>query len=93
MKTIGKKPKKPVFDQDGYQVGLSDLNGEKLPDLKSLKAKLFHGGARTGAGRKKLDNQPMLLRLSPSTALRLRAAAKRSGKTLSQVAEEKLATL
>ena len=93
MKTIGKKTNQPVFDSDGYQVGVTDLNGEPLPEVNVLKTKPFRGGARVGAGRKKLNKSPVLLRLSPGTAQRLRDAAKRSGKTLSQIAEERLASL
>lgn len=93
MKTTGKKTKLPKFDEDGYQVGIETLNGEPVPDAAHVRVKRLHGGARKGAGRKPVGNQPMLLRLSPNTAQRLRAKAKREGKTLSQVAEEKLASL
>jgi hypothetical protein len=94
MKTTGKTktPKAPVFDAEGYQVNLSTLNGAPLPDLSRVAAQpLQRGGARPGAGRKPSGRQPVLLRLTPATVRALRAAARRQGKTLSDVAEERLA--
>jgi len=41
-----KKIVSPVFDQRGYQTNISDLNGELLPDLASLRWQHYHGGAR-----------------------------------------------
>ena len=49
------------------------------------------GGARVGAGRKPSGRQQVSLRLLPATVRRLRAQAKREGKTLSAVAESRLA--
>ena len=48
------------------------------------------GGARIGAGRKPSGRQQVSLRLRPSTLRQLRAAAKREGKTISDVAEARL---
>ena len=47
-------------------------------------------GTRPGAGRKSTGRQPVLLRLTPKTLRALRAAARKQGKTLSEVAEERL---
>lgn len=94
MKTSGKtKPAKtPTFDTEGYQTNLTDLNRTKLPGLRKVKARpLSWGGARVGAGRKSSGRQPVLLRLTPSTLKRLRRTARTEGKTLSDLAEEKLA--
>lgn len=94
MKTTGKSkiPKSPAFDAAGYQTNLTDLNGTALPDLGKIKAKpLSWGGAREGAGRKASGRQPLLLRLSPKTVRQLRASARKQGKTLSDLAEERLA--
>ena len=94
MKSTGKnkKPKiePPVFDADGYQTNIKDLNGTPLPDLGKVQAISFWGGARVGAGRKSSGRQPVLLRLTPKTIRRLRAAARKQGKTISDVAEERL---
>lgn len=88
-----KKPIKPEFDAEGYQVNMNDLNGEALPSA-ALEFKPFnHGGARTGAGRKASGREPVMLRLRPAIARRLRSAAKKKGKTLSEIAEESFARL
>lgn len=94
MKTTG-KPKKPkieppIFDADGYQTNIKDLNGTPLPDLSKVTTRPFWGGAREGAGRKSTGRQPVLLRLTPKTVRRLRAAARKQGKTISEVAEARL---
>lgn len=87
-----KRPKAPAFDAEGYQTNLTDLNGTPLPDLRKVKARpLGWGGAREGAGRKASGRQPVLLRLTPKTVRHLRAAARKQGKTVSDLAEEKLA--
>ena len=94
MKTTGKTktPKPPVFDAEGYQTNLAGLNHTPLPDLKRVKARpLSWGGARPGAGRQPTGRQPVLLRLTPGTVRQLRATAKKQGKTLSDLAEERLA--
>jgi hypothetical protein len=94
MKTTGKtKPaKRPTFDAEGYQTNLTDLNRSALPDLGKVKARpLSWGGARPGAGRKSSGRQPVLLRLTPATLRFLRRTAKAEGKSLSDLAEEKLA--
>ena len=94
MKSTGKSKKPriepPVFDADGYQTNLKNLNGTPLPDLVKVQALSLWGGARTGAGRKPTGRQPILLRLTPKTVRRLRAAARKQGKTISEIAEERL---
>ena len=94
MKTTGNKRKAtaPVFDTEGYQTNLTGLNRTPLPDLKRVKARpLGWGGARNGAGRQPTGRQPVLLRLTPKTVRQLRLTAKKQGKTLSDLAEERLA--
>lgn len=96
MKTSGrtKISDSPVFDAEGYQANLADLNRTRLPDLKRAKSRPFGwGGARPGAGRQASGRQPVLLRLTPKTLRALRAAAKRQGKTLSDFAEDQLAAV
>ncbi len=92
MKTTGKtkSPKTPVFDAEGYQTNIKDLNETPLPDLSTVKARPFWGGARNGAGRKPTGRQPVLLRLTPKTVRRLRTAARKQGKSISEVAEARL---
>ena len=95
MKPTGKnkKPKiePPIFDAEGYQTNIKDLNGTPLPDLSKVRANPFWGGARDGAGRKSTGRQPVLLRLTPKTVRNLRASARKQGKTISDLAEERLA--
>lgn len=95
MKPTGrtKRPKiePPVFDADGYQTNIKNINGTPLPDMSELVLQPFWGGARKGAGRKASGRQPVLLRLTPKTVRNLRAAARKQGKTISDVAEERLA--
>ncbi len=93
MKTTGKKISKPRLDQDGYQTNLDSLNGESLPEIDPRELRPLHGGARPGAGRKASGKVPVLLRLTPATAKHLRAVAKKSQRTLSEVAEQQLAAL
>jgi hypothetical protein len=82
---------KPQFDADGYQVNIKDLNGEALPDLKKLDFKPFkHGGARVGAGRKSSGRKQVLLRLNPDLISEMRMEAKRTHKTLSDIAEARM---
>jgi hypothetical protein len=94
MKTTGKprKPKiePPIFDADGFQTNIKDLNGTPLPDLSKVQTVSFWGGARNGAGRKSTGRQPVLLRLTPKTVRNLRAAARKQGKSISEVAEARL---
>jgi hypothetical protein len=94
MKSTGKTKKPriepPVFDAEGYQTNIKDLNGTPLPDLSKVQAFSLWGGARKGAGRKSSGRQPVLLRLTPKTIRSLRAAARKQGKTISEVAEERL---
>ena len=92
MKTTGKtkSQKAPVFDAEGYQTNIKDLNGTPLPDLSKAQARPFWGGARAGAGRKASGRQPVLLRLTPKTVRSLRAAARKQGKSISEVAEARL---
>jgi hypothetical protein len=60
-------------------------------DLKTGRARIIpHGGARSGAGRKPSGRRPITLRLKPTLVSKLRAQAKREGKTLSEVAESRL---
>jgi hypothetical protein len=83
---------KPQFNSAGYQVNIKDLNGEPLPDLGKLEFRpLRHGGARVGAGRKPSGRKAILLRLSPKVIATLRKEAERNHKTLSDVAEARLA--
>lgn len=49
------------------------------------------GGVRIGAGRKPAGRVPMTLRLRPQIARRLRALSRKNGKTISAIAEERLA--
>ena len=49
------------------------------------------GGVRIGAGRKPSGRVPMTLRLRPQVARRLRVLAKKSGRSMSAIAEERLA--
>lgn len=96
MKTTGKKPKNPapVFDAEGYQTKLTDLNRTPLPDLRRVQTRPPRwGGVRPGAGRQPTGRQPVLLRLTPKTVRSLRASAKKQGKTLSDLAEERLAAV
>jgi len=96
MKTTGRKTsaEPPAFDADGYQTNLRNLNGTALPDLARVKAKpLAWGGAREGAGRPSSGRQPVLLRLTPKTVRRLRVSARKQGKTVSDLAEERLAAV
>ncbi|SDS17235.1 hypothetical protein [Opitutus sp. GAS368] len=94
MKSTGKNKKPriepPVFDAEGYQTNIKDLNGTPLPNLSKVQAVSFWGGARSGAGRKSTGRQPVLLRLTPKTLRRLRAAARKQGKSISEVAEARL---
>jgi hypothetical protein len=94
MKSTGKNKKPridpPVFDAEGYQTNLKDLNGTPLPDLGKVQAVSFWGGAREGAGRKSTGRQPVLLRLTPKTLRSLRAAARKEGKSISEIAEARL---
>ena len=85
---------RPEFDSAGYQVNMRDLNGEPLPNVKGLDFRPFkHGGARVGAGRKPSGRKAVLLRLSPKLISAMRKEAERMNKTLSQVAEERLAQI
>jgi hypothetical protein len=85
------KSEAPVFDAEGYQLNIADLNGEALPEPDKVGFKpLAHGGARQGAGRKNKGRKPLLLRLSPKIIARLKAKAKATHKSVSDVAEESL---
>lgn len=94
MKNIGKtnkaKIEPPVFDAGGYQSNLTTLNGAALPDLSKAQTKPLWGGTRKGSGRKPTGRQPVLLRLTPKTVRSLRAAARKQGKSLSEIAEARL---
>ena len=97
MKPTGKTKKPriepPLFDAEGYQTNLKDLNGTPLPDLSKVQAVSFWGGAREGAGRKASGRQPVLLRLTPKTVRSLRAAARKQGKSISEIAEARLVSV
>ncbi len=83
---------KPQFNGAGYQVNMKDLNVEPLPNPEKLAFRPFkHGGSRVGAGRKPSGRKAVLLRLSPRVISGLRKEAERDHKTLSDVAEERLA--
>jgi hypothetical protein len=83
---------KAQFNNAGYQVNIKDLNGEPLPHRGKLEFRpLRHGGARVGAGRKPSGRKAILLRLSPKVIATLRKEAERNHKTLSDVAEARLA--
>lgn len=61
--------------------------------IKTGKVKLVgRGGARLGAGRKPSGRIPVSLRLKPSIVSALRRQAKKEGKTISDIAEERLLT-
>lgn len=94
MKTSGrnKHPEPAAFDAAGYQANLKDLNGDALPDLAKVRTRSLWGGTRKGAGRKASGRLPVLLRLTPKTVRRLRAAARKQGKTISDIAEARLMT-
>ncbi len=65
---------------------------ELLPDLEKLDFRPFkQGGARIGAGPRPSGRKAVLLRLSPKLISALRKDAERNHKTLSDVAEERLA--
>lgn len=85
-----RKAQPPIFDAEGYQTNLKDLNGASLPDLGKVQPVSLWGGARAGAGRKSTGRQPVLLRLTPKTVRSLRAAARKQGKSISEVAEARL---
>jgi hypothetical protein len=92
MKKKIERIEKPSFNNGGYQVNMKDLNGEPLPNLGKLDFQPFkHGGARIGAGRRPSGRKAVLLRLSPKLISALRKEAERNHKTLSDVAEERLA--
>jgi hypothetical protein len=92
MKKRMKLIEKPQFNKAGYQANIKDLNGEPLPNLEKLAFRPFkHGGARVGSGRKASGRKAVLLRLSPRVISGLRKEAKRDHKTLSDVAEGRLA--
>jgi len=94
MKKKIDRVEEPLLNEAGYQVNIKDLNGEPLPDLAKLEFRPFrHGGARQGAGRKPSGRKAVLLRLSPKLISALRKEAVRSNKTLSDVAEERLAQI
>lgn len=63
-------------------------------DITSGRVRIVsRGGARAGAGRKPAGRVPMTLRVRPEVAARLRAEAKRLGKSISEVAEPHLAAV
>jgi hypothetical protein len=92
MKKKMRRVEKPLFNSAGHQINLKDLNGDSLPNPGRVSFQPFnHGGARIGAGRKPSGRKAVLLRLSPRLISELRKEAARSRKTLSDVAEDRLA--
>ena len=92
MKKKTKPVDKALFDDEGYQTNIKDLNGDPLPNIAKLDFQPFgHGGTRPGAGRKPSGRTPVLLRLSPKLVASLRKEASRNRLTLSEVAERRLA--
>ena len=92
MKKLNENSDTPKFDAEGYQVDMQNLNGEALPDFSKLAFRpLSHGGARKNAGRKPSGRTPVLLRLSPSVIKSLRAKARATHRSISEVAEDRLA--
>ena len=72
-------------------IDFSDNPEMTASDIKrGLLKPVGRGGVRPGAGRKPSGRQPVSLRLKPSTILILRQQAKREGKTISEIAEERL---
>lgn len=41
-----RKSNAPVFDPEGYQTNIKDLNGTPLPDLSKIRAKSMKDGVR-----------------------------------------------
>lgn len=77
-----------IKDED---IDFSDNPELTAADIKQGRLKpVSRGGARPGAGRKPSGRKPVSLRLKPSLINALRLQAKREGKTISQVAEDKL---
>ena len=98
---------KPIFDKEGYQINMKDINGESLPDpknlvsvsleslglpkpggYKNLPIVRINGGARPGAGRKKIGRHPLMIRLLPKAEKKLRSFAKKEGVSISEAAEK-----
>ena len=76
------------------EIDFADAPEITAEDLASGRVRLVRrGGKRPGAGRKPSGNEPVTLRLRSRTIKRLHAIARRQGRTLSDVAEEKLAEL
>jgi hypothetical protein len=77
-----------IKDED---IDFSDNPELTASDIKRGRLKpVSRGGARPGAGRKPSGRKPVSLRLKPSLINALRLQAKREGKTISQVAEDRL---
>jgi hypothetical protein len=87
-KSIKHKIEKPIFDEEGYQTNIKDLNGEKLPAFKNMTILRMRGGARPGAGRKALGKKAVLLHLKPKAIEAVRAKAKKERRTISEVVDE-----
>lgn len=101
MPTVRKslRQAKPLTAQQRAQLAMikdQDIDFSDNPELTAADIKrgllkpVSRGGARPGAGRKPSGRLPVSLRLKPSVILALRRQAKREGKTISQVAEERL---
>ncbi len=80
-----------IKDKD---INFSDTPSITAKDLaKGTVKPAGRGGSRAGAGRKPSGRVPVSLRLKPTTISKLRARAKKEGRSLSDVAEEKLVSL
>ena len=51
------------------------------------------GGVRVGSGRPRANNVPMVIRIPPAIARRVRTLAKREGTTISAIAARALASV
>jgi hypothetical protein len=103
MKKTQPKIEPPQFDEEGYQINMTSLNGEPLPDLSGESYRfdksspewkvvpIRKGGARAGAGRKPAGNVPLVVRLSPEIIAKVKARSKQEGVTISEVVARRLA--
>jgi len=78
---------KNIRDEDIDFSDIPELTDEQL----ALAIRPGRGGVRPGAGRKPSGRTPIMLRLRPAIARKLRAAARREKLTISDVAERWLA--
>ncbi len=83
LRTLAKRPDAALDLTDPAEITDADLRRGSARIVP-------HGGARPGAGRKPTGRLPVTLRLKPGLLRKLRAQAKREGKTLSEIAEARL---